>query len=467
MAADDLEKVVLDGDRRPVDDLVRIDDAVAVEVAIAGEFEERQIGVGVDGVGNGFVGEDVVVEERDVLVRSRQGDQTAAGVADQVVVDRQFAGDDLIGAVAEGDEEVSAVVGGVDVEEVVIDFQTGPRPLDAVCLGQIVVVKAEAVAGRDGIGDAGRDAAAELGDADDAVEIVVIDGDAGIVLERQLDGETGQDRVVVDPRVAKLSTFDAEHVTAVGLGDAVLADDAGLLKRQEHRPAGAVVDASAGVVKVVAGDGGVVGPEQSQSAPCEIADGGVLQTEAVGVVAVDRPVQPVAAGERQTGDGDVAGVVAQVQQIGGAVGGAEVGFVIGSRGEVRGPRAPEGGSAPSGTTDRDAGGDVQRAVKVVDARGDVDHRPGGSRVQGGPQTRRTVDLDRLGGGGNRGAQIDQDADRQMGEWTHGAAVRGRRCGDGDGRFKKTPFHFDRTLVGGGTLIAVLTRIRSRRDESWR
>ena len=110
--------------------------------------------------------DDVIVSDGEVGVGFVHPDDAAAWVGDEVVVEEAGAGG---GFVAEGGDEIPAILFGVEVEEIVIDFDAVADELDGVGVAEPVVVDVEGAAAF-GDGTAG-----VFGDGDGGVEDVVID----------------------------------------------------------------------------------------------------------------------------------------------------------------------------------------------------------------------------------------------------------------------------------------------------
>ncbi len=110
--------------------------------------------------------DDVIVSDGEVGVGFVHPDDPAAWVGDEVVVEEAGVGG---GFVAEGGDEIAAVLFGVEVEEIVIDFDAVADEFDGVGVAEPVVVDVERAAA---FGDG---AAGVFGNGDGGVEDVVID----------------------------------------------------------------------------------------------------------------------------------------------------------------------------------------------------------------------------------------------------------------------------------------------------
>ena len=154
--------------------------------------------------------DNVVVAYFQVVVGLIDPDDASSRIAHEIVMEaaRPFGG-----GFSEAGDQIAVVFSGVEVEEVVIDFDAVSDELNRVGVTHPVVVDVESSAAR------WDRAAGMLRDRDGAVTDVVVYLYVLVILEWELHREVDLDRIVVDPTAFCLTDLDAvELILLLGLG---------------------------------------------------------------------------------------------------------------------------------------------------------------------------------------------------------------------------------------------------------
>src|SRR6185295_7639048 len=113
--------------------------------------------------------------------------------------------------VAESGNQVSPVLLGIEVEEVMVDLDPVPDELDRIAVLHPVVMDAEGPAALR------HRAAGMLGNRDRPMKYIVVDLHVLVVLEGELDRESDFDRIVVDPAALPLPPFHSIKLIGLAL----------------------------------------------------------------------------------------------------------------------------------------------------------------------------------------------------------------------------------------------------------